>query len=45
MRLLEETAALNGLPEHHKPTAIRFPIRIDLRDFATWLDKRDPFAI
>ena len=23
---------------------VRIPIRIDLRDYATWLDKRDPFS-
>jgi hypothetical protein len=45
MRLLNETDALSGLPKHHSNAPCRLPIRVDLRDFALWLGKRDPFSI
>lgn len=32
------------VPNHHKPTSLRIPIKIDLRDFATWLNGQDPFS-
>lgn len=44
MRLLDETASINVVPDHHRPRSVRIPIRVDLRDFATWLNKEDPFA-
>lgn len=35
---------LNKLPKEHRPVSVRIPFRIDLRDFATWLNKQDPFS-
>ncbi|MEU1381761.1 NACHT domain-containing protein [Streptomyces albidoflavus] len=34
-----------GLPASHKPYAVRFPIRVDLREYATWLAGRNPFGV
>jgi hypothetical protein len=44
IRLLGEASALGLVPMSHKGGPVRLPIRADLRDFATWLGKRDPFA-
>ncbi|MFF2999564.1 NACHT domain-containing protein [Streptomyces sp. NPDC057950] len=33
-----------GLPDVHKPSSVRFPIRVDLREYATWLAGRNPFG-
>ncbi|MGW0287681.1 hypothetical protein ACWDXT_31820 [Streptomyces sp. NPDC003236] len=33
-----------ALPKSHKPSAARFPIKVDLREYATWLAGRDPFS-
>jgi hypothetical protein len=32
------------LPDVHQQAPLRLPFRVDLRDFATWLAKRDPFG-
>lgn len=40
LNLHDEIAAL---PEHFRSIAVRIPIKVDLRDYATWLSKRDPF--
>ncbi|MFF0723622.1 NACHT domain-containing protein [Streptomyces sp. NPDC004134] len=32
------------LPKSHRPSAARFPIKVDLREYATWLAGRDPFS-
>ncbi|MGX9887442.1 NACHT domain-containing protein [Streptomyces sp. NPDC002276] len=32
------------LPTNHKPAAARFPIKVDLREYATWLAGKDPFS-
>ena len=42
MRLLGEP--MTGVPESHRRMPIRIPFRIDLRDFATWLGRKDPFS-
>jgi hypothetical protein len=42
MRLLQEDALRQVDPEHaHSP--VRLPIKVDLRDLASWFSKRDPF--
>lgn len=32
------------LPKEHKVSSVRLPFRVDLRDLATWLAKRNPFS-
>jgi hypothetical protein len=36
--------AFEKLPEEHKPSSVRLPFRVDLRDLAAWLAKRNPFS-
>lgn len=43
MRLLDEVAALSSVDSNHTSTPVRLPIKVDLRDFAVWLGKKDPF--
>ncbi len=43
MRLLREEAAMSLVDNTHLSTPIRLPLRVDLRDFAVWLGKKDPF--
>lgn len=45
MRLLQEAEALDSVPEAHQRSSVRFPIKVDLRDFATWLSKKNPFNV
>lgn len=44
MRLLGDTTDLDSVEEQHRLSPVRFPIRIDLRDLATWLSKKNPFS-
>lgn len=44
MKLLAEFDALNSVDQEHKSASARLPIKVDLRDFATWIAKKDPFA-
>jgi hypothetical protein len=44
MRLLNASDMLQTLAEYHIDCPIRLPFRVDLRDLATWLAKRDPFS-
>jgi len=44
MRLLNEIRDIDEVPEQHKTSPIRLPIRVDLRDLATWLTKKNPFS-
>jgi hypothetical protein len=44
MKLLQQTELLEGIPHDHRSAPIRLPVKIDLRDFATWLNRRNPFA-
>lgn len=37
-------ADLSVLPEHHRKCPVRIPFRVDLRDLAAWLEKKDPFS-
>jgi hypothetical protein len=43
MKLLE-IAELDNIPSNHRTCPLRLPFKIDLRDFATWLGKKDPFS-
>jgi hypothetical protein len=44
MRILEKNEILKSLPEEHIPNFIKIPFKVDLRDLALWLNKRDPFS-
>jgi hypothetical protein len=44
IKLLKKNDELKRLPGDHRDAAIRLPIKLDLRDYATWLDGSDPFA-
>lgn len=44
MRLLQRTDELKKIPEEHRTSSVRLPLKVDLRDFATWLSHKDPFA-
>ncbi len=43
-RLLDETLDSSLIPSEHLNSALRLPIKADLRDLSTWLDKRNPFS-
>jgi hypothetical protein len=43
IRLLGETEELERLPAEHRPQSVRLPFKTDLRDLATWFDRRNPF--
>ncbi len=32
------------LPQEHQAKSVRFPIRVDLREYATWLSGKNPFG-
>ncbi|MBE9005462.1 NTPase (NACHT family)-like protein [Fortiea sp. LEGE XX443] len=36
---------LEKLPPIHRYSPVRLPFKIDLRDLATWLDKKNPFSV
>jgi hypothetical protein len=42
--LLRKEADLQGIPEHHRPSAARLPIKVDLREYAVWVGGIDPFS-
>ncbi|MGA3325121.1 MAG: hypothetical protein ABSF45_11660 [Terriglobia bacterium] len=44
MRLLGKDVELGQVPQHHKNGPLRIPIKVDLRDFAAWLIRKDPFS-
>ncbi len=44
MYILGEKSDLAAIPKLLKPTSIRIPFKVDLRDLATWLNKQDPFS-
>ena len=44
MKILNLVEALNQIPASHKSTNVRIPFKVDLRDYATWLEKQDPFS-
>jgi hypothetical protein len=43
MRILNYTHSLSQVPEHFLASEVRIPVRVDLRDFATWLGGKNPF--
>ena len=43
MRILQESESLAEVPDNHKKGPLRLPVRIDLRDLATWFTRQDPF--
>ncbi len=43
MRILDECGDLAEVPEAHRTGPLKLPIRVDLRDLATWFLKQDPF--
>ena len=45
MRLLDEVITLSAVNKYHASTPVRLPIKVDLRDFAVWLGKKDPFNL
>jgi hypothetical protein len=44
MRLLERTEDIIRVLPGHRTVGIELPIKADLRDFATWLARKDPFG-
>lgn len=44
MKLLKKENDLKTIPDNHKSSPVRIPFKIDLRDLATWLSKKDPFS-
>jgi hypothetical protein len=44
MRLLNKTDELNQIPEEHRTAPPRLPFKVDLRDFAAWISRRNPFS-
>ena len=44
MILLDKASDLTELPEEHRRGSARLPIKVDLRDFATWLRRINPFS-
>jgi len=44
MRILNEGSCLAEVAENHKNGPLRLPIRVDLRDLATWFNKQNPFS-
>jgi hypothetical protein len=43
-RMLGVTMEDPRIPEKHRTVPIRLPFKVDLRDFALWLKKKDPFS-
>ncbi len=44
-KLLNRVSDLKLLPEHLKKSSIRLPLKIDLRDIASWVEKKNPYQI
>jgi hypothetical protein len=46
MRLLGKTSsrAFTQIPDAHTKGAARLPIKVDLRDFALWVERKNPFS-
>ena len=43
-RILDEGINDPRIPNLHRQSPVRLPLKIDCRDFATWLNRQDPFA-
>ena len=44
LRLLNKGAELKGVEGRHSEGPVRTPFRVDLRDFAAWMNGRHPFS-
>ena len=44
LRMLDKVAELKSVESSHREGPVRTPFRVDLRDFAAWLNGRHPFA-
>ena len=44
LRLLKKDGELSGVGNEHKYGPVRTPFRLDLRDYAAWVNGRHPFA-
>ena len=44
LRLLKNKNELKGIEDGHKHGPVRTPFRLDLRDYAAWVNGRHPFA-
>jgi len=44
MKLLGVSEALGQIAQGHKWSALRIPFKVDLRDYATWLNRQNPFS-
>jgi hypothetical protein len=45
MRLLHETETISCIAADHRELPVRLPLKVDLRDLATWMAKRNPFSV
>ncbi|HUJ33539.1 MAG TPA: hypothetical protein VLY23_19820 [Candidatus Acidoferrum sp.] len=45
MRLLLEAEALSSVSQEHRTAPVRLPLKVDLRDLAAWMARRDPFNV
>ncbi len=43
-RILDEDAEDKRIPDEHRNKPVRLPFKIDCRDFALWLTRKNPFA-
>ena len=43
-RILDEGINDSRIPDPHRQSPVRLPLKIDCRDFAAWLNHQDPFA-
>lgn len=43
IRLLNKTSDINLLKQNIKDTPVRLPFKIDLRDIASWVEKKNPY--
>lgn len=43
-RILDEDINDSRIPNTHRKCPVRLPLKIDCRDFASWLNRHDPFA-
>jgi hypothetical protein len=44
MRLLGYSEAQQLIPQEHLDSEVRVPLRVDLRDYAIWLNGKNPFS-
>ena len=45
MKILKNAEMLKQIPDHHMRGPVRLPFKIDLRDFANWLNRSNPFSL